>query len=66
MSAAEEKPTLDTSDQEASNIDVVSDSEAHYVTGFKLALVVASVALACFLMLLDTMVISTVCNTYPL
>jgi hypothetical protein len=30
-----------------------------YVTGFKLAIVVASVALACFLMLVDTMVIST-------
>ncbi|KAF4633295.1 hypothetical protein G7Y89_g4835 [Cudoniella acicularis] len=30
-----------------------------YVTGFKLAIVVASVAMACFLMLVDTMVIST-------
>ncbi|KAK3329998.1 major facilitator superfamily domain-containing protein [Apodospora peruviana] len=30
-----------------------------YVTGFKLAIIVASVALACFLMLVDTMVIST-------
>ncbi|KAI1416184.1 efflux pump [Hypoxylon sp. FL1857] len=30
-----------------------------YVTGIKLGLIVASVALACFLMLLDTMVVST-------
>lgn len=34
--------------------------EPQYVTGIKLALVVASVALGCFLMLVDTMVISTV------
>uniref|UniRef100_A0A0L0N955 Putative HC-toxin efflux carrier TOXA n=1 Tax=Tolypocladium ophioglossoides (strain CBS 100239) TaxID=1163406 RepID=A0A0L0N955_TOLOC len=33
---------------------------AEYVEGYKLAIVVASVALSCFLMLLDTMIISTV------
>ena len=32
------------------------------VTGWKLVVVVASVALACFLMLIDTMIISTVCT----
>ncbi|KAI3390912.1 hypothetical protein diail_8425, partial [Diaporthe ilicicola] len=32
---------------------------SQYVTGYKLAVVVASVALSCFLMLLDTMIIST-------
>lgn len=37
---------------------------SEYVTGFKLAIIVASVALACFLMLLDTMVISTVCSPH--
>lgn len=35
-------------------------SESQYVTGIKLVLVVASVALGCFLMIVDTMVISTV------
>ncbi|RYP40399.1 hypothetical protein DL767_001754 [Monosporascus sp. MG133] len=35
------------------------ETESEYVTGYKLAVVVASVALSCFLMLLDTMVIST-------
>ncbi|KAI0111767.1 efflux pump [Daldinia grandis] len=35
------------------------DSSNEYVTGIKLVLIVASVALACFLMLLDTMVVST-------
>lgn len=39
--------------------DDINDA-GEYVTGFKLAIIVASVALACFLMLLDTMVISTV------
>lgn len=34
--------------------------EAQYVTGYKLAAVVFCVALACFLMLVDTMVVSTV------
>ncbi|KAI2464678.1 efflux pump [Annulohypoxylon bovei var. microspora] len=34
-------------------------SEPEYVTGIKLVLVVAAAALACFLMLVDTMVIST-------
>ncbi|KAI1370090.1 major facilitator superfamily domain-containing protein [Hypoxylon crocopeplum] len=33
--------------------------ESKYVTGIKLGIIVASVALACFLMLVDTMVIST-------
>ncbi|KAF2757491.1 MFS general substrate transporter [Pseudovirgaria hyperparasitica] len=33
--------------------------ETEYVTGFKLVLIVASMALACFLMLLDTMIVST-------
>lgn len=31
-----------------------------YVSGWKLAIVIASIALSCFLMLLDTMIISTV------
>ena len=36
-----------------------------YVTGFKLVLVVAPAVLACFLMLVDTMVISTVRTILP-
>ncbi|KAH6845699.1 major facilitator superfamily domain-containing protein [Chaetomium sp. MPI-CAGE-AT-0009] len=39
--------------------EVIKPEEPEYVTGFKLAIIVASVALACFLMLLDTMIIST-------
>jgi MFS family permease len=39
--------------------DDAFDASAGYVTGPKLALIVGSVALACFLMLLDTMIIST-------
>lgn len=47
--------------------EVVTPDESEYVTGFKLAIIVASVALACFLMLLDTMIISTVgfAKPYP-
>lgn len=36
------------------------DDQRVYVTGFKLGIVVSSICLSCFLMLLDTMVISTV------
>jgi len=36
------------------------DFKPEYITGMSLVLVVASVALSCFLMLVDTMVISTV------
>lgn len=39
---------------------VEEKEESQYVTGVKLGVIVASVALACFLMLVDTMVISTV------
>ncbi|KAF7904576.1 hypothetical protein EAF00_001910 [Botryotinia globosa] len=35
------------------------NEEPEYITGYKLAIVIASVALSCFLMLLDTMIIST-------
>lgn len=41
-------------------------TEVQYVTGIKLVLVVTSVALACFLMLVDTMVISTVSTPAPM
>lgn len=49
--------------------DVVKSEDHHdnpneYVTGIKLVLIVASVALACFLMLLDTMVVSTVSKLF--
>lgn len=51
---------LETEEKDNVKINTRSNDSTEYVTGFKLALVVASVALACFLMLLDTMVISTV------
>lgn len=57
---------LGSDDKEAGNADIKPDSATGYVTGFKLALVVGSVALACFLMLLDTMVISTVSCPCPI
>lgn len=40
--------------------DTPLDDTPIYVTGFKLALVVACLAMACFLVLMDTMIISTV------
>lgn len=51
-------PDLDT--QKPGKIDTSPKTSVEYVTGFKLVLIVSSVALACFLMLLDTMVIGTV------
>jgi hypothetical protein len=36
------------------------DDGVEYLTGLKLAVVVASVALSCFLMLLDNLIVSTV------
>jgi hypothetical protein len=39
------------------------ESSSEYVTGAKLAVVVAAVAFASFLMLLDTMIVSTVGRT---
>lgn len=56
----EETSVASTDDKEAAKVDIKSDSADEYVTGFRLALIVGSVALACFLMLLDTMVVSTV------
>jgi hypothetical protein len=63
-STVQDKPSNmskeDTTPDEAMVGDGDSPSSPAYVTGFKLALVVASIALGCFLMLVDTMVISTV------
>ncbi|KAI1077292.1 efflux pump [Whalleya microplaca] len=47
------------SKEDIGKLDDHHDNSNEYVTGIKLALIVASVALACFLMLLDTMVVST-------
>jgi hypothetical protein len=44
--------------------DAPKDASINYVTGWKLVVVVAGVALACFLMLIDTMIISTVSPLY--
>ncbi|KAI1463637.1 major facilitator superfamily domain-containing protein [Daldinia caldariorum] len=48
-----------SSKEEESKFEVYHDNSNQYVTGIKLALIVASVTLACFLMLLDTMIVST-------
>ncbi|EFE44107.1 hypothetical protein TRV_01125 [Trichophyton verrucosum HKI 0517] len=58
-------PDLDS--QKPEKIDTSPETSVEYVTGFKLVLIVSSVALACFLMLLDTMVIGTLtsCSAAP-
>jgi hypothetical protein len=38
-----------------------TDNDHEYITGVKLILVMAAVTLVCFLMLLDTSIITTVC-----
>lgn len=60
MAPPVETPVLDPDDKEMGKVGINTNSDTEYVTGFKLVLIVGSVALACFLMLLDTMVISTV------
>lgn len=50
--------------EKSDEVDTQPDSAARYVVGFKLASILGSVSLACFLMLLDTMVVSTVCSQY--
>ena len=66
LSSPEETLVLGSGDKKDGKVDIKLESAAGYVTGFKLALVVGSVALACFLMLLDTMVISTVNRPYSI
>lgn len=58
-SLREKTATARSKDDEGDPDDHHGNAEES-VTGIKLALVVASVALACFLILLDTMVVSTV------
>lgn len=55
---------LELNREKSDEVNTQPDSAARYVVGFKLALILGSVSLACFLMLLDTMVISTVCGRY--
>ncbi|EZF71166.1 hypothetical protein H105_06573 [Trichophyton soudanense CBS 452.61] len=59
MSPDKEILSSDLDAQKPGKIDTSPVSSVEYVTGFKLFLIVSSVALACFLMLLDTMVIGT-------
>jgi hypothetical protein len=42
------------------------DDEVDHISGYKLAVVVASVALSCFLMLLDNLIVSTVSRLHAL
>lgn len=51
-------PDLDA--QKPETIDTSPETSVEYVTDLKIILTVSSVALACFLMLLDTMFIGTV------
>lgn len=60
MSPDKEILSSDLDAQKPGKIDTSPVSSVECVTGFKLFLIVSSVALACFLMLLDTMVIGTV------
>ncbi|CAG8953372.1 hypothetical protein HYFRA_00010117 [Hymenoscyphus fraxineus] len=50
---------LELKPEKPGEVDAQPDSTTGYVVGFKLASILGSVSLACFLMLLDTMVIST-------
>jgi hypothetical protein len=52
--------TMSQKTNDESHIESEQNVEVEYITGYKLAVVVACVALSCFLMLLDTMIISTV------
>lgn len=56
---AETRP--ESKSQSMEFIDRAPSETPQYVTGSRLASIVAIMALGCFLMLLDTMVISTVC-----
>lgn len=56
--SAEDKP-------QSSSQNVAENSET-YITGLKLAAVIVSNALACFLMLLDSSVVGTVCGDSPI
>lgn len=60
---AEPTPMQGPDEKDAPMADSKPQSGVGYVTGLKLALIVGSVALACFLMLLDTMIISTVSSS---
>ncbi|KAI0173703.1 efflux pump [Hypoxylon sp. FL1284] len=59
MLSQEETLVMGIGDKETGKVDIKPFSPDEYVTGFRLALIVGNVALACFLMLLDTMVVST-------
>jgi hypothetical protein len=61
----QQPPQVPTASQDA-NPDEQREGEIQYVTGYKLAIIIASVALSCFLMLLDTMIVSTVSPLCPL
>lgn len=59
MQPAEEASVIGSA-RKGENVDNHSENNGQYLTGIELVLIVSSVALACFLMLLDTMVVSTV------
>ena len=57
---ADSDPQIDTASNPASPALQQQDDKTEDVTRYKLAVIVASVGISCFLMLLDTMIISTV------
>jgi hypothetical protein len=61
-------PPLDgettTPDENPKDSVTGKEKEWEYVTGLKLMLVITAVTLACFLMLLDNSIISTVCGLF--
>jgi hypothetical protein len=60
-----DSPVKNESPTETMQDDAPEDVSNDYVTGWKLVVVCVAVALACFLMLIDTMIISTVSTLHP-
>jgi hypothetical protein len=60
-----DSPVMDDSPKETMHGDAPVEASNDYVTGWKLIVVCVAVALACFLMLIDTMIISTVSTLHP-
>lgn len=58
MTATLETEVLDHS------VDSVDNDERQYLTGLRLAIVLGSVTLVCFLVLLDMSILGTVSSTY--
>lgn len=60
------QPSTSSHDQKEAGPDLGPPDGGQYVSGLKLGLLVMGIVLACFLMLLDTSVVSTVSIQLPL